>query len=205
MARTKSGLRSASLKRRSFQSPSGAPNLNLGEAKKDKSKETKEALRLRFGSRRSREQSEAKAEGDQQKNSISEPIYGSSISISMIHQRLMRNGKKQLAFRIFQKSLNHIKNQTKQDPLLIIENGIRNTTPSVEIRTRRIGGAVYTVPIELSLDRGIPRAIRWILIAAKKRSGNKLYINLANEFIDASNKRGSAFYKKEEIQKLSEK
>ena len=136
---------------------------------------------------------------------LNESTLKQSLLIQMIHQRLMRNGKKQLAFRIFQKSLNHIKNQTKQDPFLIIENGIRNTTPSVEIRTRRIGGAVYTVPIELSLDRGIPRAIRWILIAAKKRSGNKLDINLANEFIDASNKRGSAFYKKEEIQKLSEK
>lgn len=117
----------------------------------------------------------------------------------MIHQRLMRNGKKRLAFRIFQKSLDHIKNQTKQDPLLIIETAIRNTTPSVELRTRRIGGAVYTLPIELPLDRGIPRGIRWILIAAKKRSGTTLDLNLANEFIDASKKRGTAFYKKEEI------
>nr|AYC64651.1 ribosomal protein S7 [Halimeda minima] len=142
---------------------------------------------------------------ERREKSTNKSTLKQSLLIQMIHQRLMRNGKKQLAFRIFQKSLNHIKNQTKQDPFLIIENGIRNTTPSVEIRTRRIGGAVYTVPIELSLDRGIPRAIRWILIAAKKRSGNKLDINLANEFIDASNKRGSAFYKKEEIQKLSEK
>nr|AYC64068.1 ribosomal protein S7 [Halimeda micronesica] len=128
----------------------------------------------------------------------------SSFTIQMIKQRLMRHGKKQLAARILQKSLNHIKNKTKQDPLLIIENGIRNTTPPIEIRTRRIGGAVYTIPIELSLDRGIPRAIRWILISAKKRAGNTLDLNLAQEFIDASNKRGDAFYKKEQIQKLSQ-
>ena len=131
------------------------------------------------------------------KNSISEPIQ-------MIHQRLMRHGKKRLAGRIFQKTLNHIQSLTKQDPFLIIENGIRNTTPSVEIRSRRIAGTVYTLPIELSVDRGVSRAIRWILIAAKKRSGNTLDLNLANEFIDASKKKGTAFYKKEEIQKLSE-
>lgn len=137
------------------------------------------------------------------KHSIPEQFNGSPL-IHMINQRLMRNGKKRLASRIIQKSLNHIKNKTKQDPLLIIENGIRNVTPSVEIRTRRIGGAVYTLPIELPYDRGIPRAIRWILIAAKKRSGNTLDLNLANEFIDASKKIGGAFYKKEEIQKISE-
>ena len=131
------------------------------------------------------------------------PLYGSPL-IHMINQRLMRNGKKKLASRILLCSLNHIKNKTKQDPLLIIENGIRNVTPSVEIRTRRIGGAVYTLPIELPHDRAIPRAIRWILIAAKKRSGNTLDLNLANEFIDASKKIGGAFYKKEEIQKISE-
>lgn len=132
------------------------------------------------------------------KNSISEPIQ-------MIHQRLMRHGKKRLAMRIFQKSLNHIKNQTKQDPFLIIENGIRNTTPSVEIRMRRGRGRgrAGARAIELSLDRGVSRAIRWILSAAKKRSGPAERA-LAQEFIDASKKKGAAFYKKEEIQKLLE-
>ena len=132
----------------------------------------------------------------------SDPIYASPF-IQMINQRLMRNGKKKLAYRILLKSLNNIKNQTQQDPLLIIEKAIRNTTPSVKIQTRRIGGAVYPIPIELGLDRGIPRAIRWILIAAKNRSGKTLDKNLANEFIDASKKIGNAFHKKEEVQKIA--
>lgn len=124
--------------------------------------------------------------------------------LEMIIQRLMRNGKKKLAYRILQKSLTQIRIKTQQDPLLVIDKAIRNITPSVEIQTRRIGGAVYPIPIELDISRGIPRAIGWILNAAKKRSGSLLAINLANEFIDASKKVGNAFHKKEEIQKIAD-
>lgn len=130
-------------------------------------------------------------------------IYA-SLFISMINQRLIRHGKKKLAYRILQRSLNKIQDQTQQDPLITIEKAIRNTTPSVEIRTRRIGGTVYPVPIELNLNRGNLRAIRWILAGAKKRSGKTLYTKLANEFIDASKKTGSAFQKKEEIHKIAD-
>ena len=116
----------------------------------------------------------------------------------------MRHGKKKLAYRILQKSLNNIKNQTQQDPLLIIEKAIRNTTPSIKLQKRRIGGAVYPIPVELQMDQGMLQAVGWILTAAKKRSGQTLGINLANELIDASKKLGTAFYKKEEIHKIAE-
>ena len=141
------------------------------------------------------------------RNSNSPRILDSAYTnkfIEMITQRLMRNGKKKLAYRILQKSLNQIRAKTQQDPLLVIEKAIRNITPSVEIQTRRIGGAVYPIPVELDISRGIPRAIGWILIAAKKRSGSILAINLANEFIDASKKVGNAFHKKEEIHKIAD-
>nr|AYC63920.1 ribosomal protein S7 [Flabellia petiolata] len=142
-------------------------------------------------------------------NKNSDPFYGSRF-IQIINQRLMRNGKRKLAYRILQNSLNHIynyninQNQQEQDPLFVLEKAIRNTTPSVEIQTRRIGGAVYPIPVELEIDRGVPRAIGWILAAAKKRSGNNLDINLANEFIDASKKTGNAFHKKEEVHKIAD-
>ena len=138
-------------------------------------------------------------------NNQPDPIYASQF-IQMINQRLMRHGKKKLAYRILQKCLNYIKNQ-KQDPLLIIEKAIRNTTPSIKIQKRRIGGAVYPIPIELQMDQGMPQAVGWILMAAKKRGSRKgvpLAINLANELIDASNKLGTAFYKKEEIHKIAD-
>lgn len=132
-----------------------------------------------------------------------DPIYASRW-IQMIHQRLMRHGKKKLAYRLLQKSLNNIKNQTQQDPILIIEKAIRNTTPSIKIQKRRKGGAVYPIPMELQMDQGALAAVGWILMAAKKRSGRTLAINLANEFIDASKKLGMAFYKKEEIHKIAD-
>lgn len=132
-----------------------------------------------------------------------DPIYASRW-IPMIHQRLMRHGKKKLAYSILQKSLNNIKNQTQQDPILIIEKAIRNTTPSIKIQKRRKGGAVYPIPMELQMDQGALTAVGWILMAAKKRSGRTLAINLANEFIDASKKLGMAFYKKEEIHKIAD-
>lgn len=124
--------------------------------------------------------------------------------LEMINQRLMRNGKKNLASRILQKSLINIQNKIRQDPLIIIEKAIRNTTPSVEIQTRRVGGTVYSIPVEINLVRGMPRAIGWLLSAAKKRSGSTIDINLANEFIDASKKVGNAFHKKEELHKMAD-
>nr|AYC64175.1 ribosomal protein S7 [Johnson-sea-linkia profunda] len=132
-----------------------------------------------------------------------DPIYKSRI-IQMIQQRLLRHGKKKLASRLLQKSLNNIRNQTQLDPLLVLEKALRYTTPSVEIQTRRIGGAVYPIPVELCYDRGLLKALRWILIAAKKRSAPTLDVNLANELIDASKKAGMAFHKKEEVHKIAD-
>nr|YP_009519023.1 ribosomal protein S7 [Boodleopsis sp. H.0758]AYC64934.1 ribosomal protein S7 [Boodleopsis sp. H.0758] len=130
-------------------------------------------------------------------------LYSSKIVYS-ITQRIIKHGKKNLAYRIVQKSLKNIEKQTKQDPLITIEKAIRNTTPSLEIRTRRTGGSVYSVAVELGFNRGTSKAIKWILSAAKKRSAKTFDLNLANEFIDASKKSGSAFNKKEEIHKIAD-
>nr|AYC65764.1 ribosomal protein S7 [Udotea sp. TZ0819] len=119
-------------------------------------------------------------------------------------QRLMRHGKKKLAHRILQNSLVNIQTKTKQDPLSIIEKAIQNTTLSVKIQTRRRRSNVSSIPIEISLDRGISRGIRWILSSAKKRSGNTFALKLANEFIDASKEAGNAFRKKQELQKIAD-
>nr|YP_009472818.1 ribosomal protein S7 [Caulerpa manorensis]ARO74497.1 ribosomal protein S7 [Caulerpa manorensis]ARR28483.1 30S ribosomal protein S7 [Caulerpa okamurae] len=125
--------------------------------------------------------------------------------VEILNQILMKNGKNKLASRIIQKSLNIISDQTNEDALEVLEKAIRNTTPSVDIQTRRIGGAVYPIPVELHINRGIYRAIRWIVDSAKKRSGKTLDINLSNEILDASKKVGNAFRKKEEVHKIAEK
>lgn len=119
--------------------------------------------------------------------------------LQMIHQRLIRNGQKQLAYRILQKSLNHLQNKTQQDPLLIIEKALRNVTPSVTLQTRRSRGSTFPIPIEIPLEKGVSQALRWIISGAKKRSGNSFSIHLANEFLEASKKIGNAYQKKEEM------
>nr|YP_009514422.1 30S ribosomal protein S7 [Caulerpa lentillifera]AXG75856.1 30S ribosomal protein S7 [Caulerpa lentillifera]QKS32248.1 30S ribosomal protein S7 [Caulerpa lentillifera] len=127
--------------------------------------------------------------------------------IEILNKILMKNGKNKLAYRIIQKSLNIISDQTNEDALEVLEKAIRNTTPSVEIQTRRIGGAVYPIPVELNIHRGISRGVRWIVDSAKKRSGSgkTLDIQLSQEIIDASKKVGNAFRKKEEVHKIAEK
>lgn len=123
----------------------------------------------------------------------------------IFQQIIMIHGKKKLACRIFQNTLNRISTQTEENAFVVLEKAIRNTTPSVQIKTRRKGGAVYPVPVELSIDRGISRGIRWIVQSAKKRSAKIFYVNLSNEIIDASKKIGNAFQKKQEVQKIAEK
>lgn len=122
----------------------------------------------------------------------------------LISQRIMRHGKKKLAYRILQKSLVNIQKKTEKDPLLTIEKAISNTTPSIKLQTRRIGRSVVPIPYELDLNRGLSRGISWIINSAKKRSGKTFDIKLANEFIDASKKVGNAFRKKTEIQRIAD-
>ena len=125
--------------------------------------------------------------------------------LRMIHLRLIRNGKKELAYRILRNSLNHIKNKTKKNPLLTINKAIKNTTPSVKLQTRRIRGSIQSIPVELSGSRGIAQSIRWIIASAKKKnSGNTFGRDLANEFLSAAKKAGNAFRKKKEIKKIAD-
>lgn len=124
--------------------------------------------------------------------------------IQIIKQRLIRHGKKKLAFRILQKSLKNIRNRTQLDPFLVLEKALYYTIPSVKLQTRRMGGTVYPIPVELRFEHGVLKALQWILSAAKKRSGPTLDVNLANELIDASKKAGTAFHKKKEIHRIAE-
>lgn len=132
-----------------------------------------------------------------------DPFYD-SILIQKVTNKLMKKGKKTLAHKIVNKTILEIEKKTQKDPVQIIEQAIYNATPAIEIKARRIGGAVYSIPIELSSDRGISIAIRWILQSCNYQSGKPYYIKLANEFIDASKKIGSAIRKREEAHKIAE-
>nr|YP_009394194.1 ribosomal protein S7 [Rhodomela confervoides]ARW62756.1 ribosomal protein S7 [Rhodomela confervoides] len=132
-----------------------------------------------------------------------DPIYNSKL-ISMLTVRVLKSGKKGLAQKIIYKSLDIIKNKTKEEPLEILEKAVRNTTPLVEVKARRIGGSTYQVPMEVRACRGTNLALRWITRFAIQRTGTSMAIKLANEIIDAANENGNSIRKREETHRMAE-
>lgn len=132
-----------------------------------------------------------------------DPIYGSRL-VSRFINKLMISGKKSVAEKLVYRSLEVIKEQSKQDPLSVFEKAIQNVAPKMEVRPRRVGGASYQVPVEVRGDRKEALAIRWLLVGAKSRSNKEFHSfdkKLAAEFMDAANNTGLAIKKKDDIQK----
>ena len=134
---------------------------------------------------------------------LADPIYDSYL-IQMFTNRLLKKGKKQLAYRIILKSLSLIQSQKKLDAIQTLEMAIQNLSPSIEIKTKRIGGAVYSIPVEISSIRATNLAIRWLLLAAKQRTGKSMSIKLADEIFDAFKNMGNAIRKKDEVHRMAE-
>lgn len=132
-----------------------------------------------------------------------DPVYDSRV-IELVVRQLMRQGKKSLAYRIMYESMNQIAETTQQDPLVIIEQAIRNATPLVEVKARRIGGSTYQVPLEVRAERGTALAIRWILLASRNRTGKTMATKLTSELLEASKNSGSAIRKRDEVHKMAE-
>jgi len=132
-----------------------------------------------------------------------DPIYNSKL-INMLTARILKSGKKSIAQKIIYKSLEIIQNKTKKNALEILETAVRNTTPLVEVKARRIGGSTYQVPMEVRAFRGTNLALKWITKFAINRSGNSMSLKLANEIIDASNENGNAIRKREETHRMAE-
>lgn len=132
-----------------------------------------------------------------------DPLYSSPL-LQLVANRLMKKGKKTLAYKILYLSLEQIRQKTKQDALIILEQAIRNATPLVEVKARRIGGSVYQVPREVETHRGQSLAIRWILTACRKRSGKSMVVKLTNEVLDAAKQTGEAIKKREETHRMAD-
>nr|YP_009396470.1 ribosomal protein S7 [Polysiphonia scopulorum]ARW65656.1 ribosomal protein S7 [Polysiphonia scopulorum] len=132
-----------------------------------------------------------------------DPLYNSKL-ISMLTVRILKDGKKGLAQKIIYESLEIVKAKTNSEPLEILEKAVRNTTPLVEVKARRIGGSTYQVPMEVRAYRGTNLALRWITKFAKQRTGKSMVIKLANEILDASNENGNAIRKREETHRMAE-
>nr|YP_009312952.1 Ribosomal protein S7 [Helminthora furcellata]SCW21206.1 Ribosomal protein S7 [Helminthora furcellata]SCW24066.1 Ribosomal protein S7 [Helminthora furcellata] len=132
-----------------------------------------------------------------------DPIYQSKL-VSMLTVRILKSGKKSIAQKIIYNSLEIIKDRSQSDPLEILEQAVRNATPLVEVKARRVGGSTYQVPIEVRAYRGTNLALRWITRFAKDRSGKNMAIKLANEVIDAAGETGSSIRKREETHRMAE-
>jgi small subunit ribosomal protein S7 len=117
---------------------------------------------------------------------------------------IMSHGKKALAERIVYKAFDKIKLFTKENPIKIFKKAIDKIKPIVEVKSRRVGGANYQVPVEVNLNRGLILSFRWIKSAAKARNEKNMYLKLANELLDASNNEGDAIKKKDNMHKMAD-
>ncbi len=134
---------------------------------------------------------------------VDDPIHGLK-SISKFINALMIGGKKTTAEKIFYNSFNLIKDKSKEDPAKVFSEAIKNVKPNLEVKSRRVGGATYQVPVEVRAERGQALAIRWLLAAAKKRGDKTMQERLMKEFLDASTNKGSAIKKREDTHKMAE-
>lgn len=132
-----------------------------------------------------------------------DPKFG-EVMVSQFVNRLMWQGKKSVAYDIFYDSLNLIEEKTKENGLEIWRKALQNVGPSVEVRTRRIGGANFQIPTEVRGDRKAAVAMKWIIQYSRERNGKSMSDKLASEIIAASKGEGAAFKKKEDTHKMAE-
>ncbi len=134
---------------------------------------------------------------------LPDPKYKNT-RVSMFVNRMMYGGKKSTAQRIVYKAFEIIEKRASEDPLEVFERALRNVTPTVEVKPRRVGGSTYQVPIEVPPDRALSLAIRWMLMAARGRNGHSMADNLANELMDAARGQGNAMRRREETHRMAE-
>jgi small subunit ribosomal protein S7 len=116
----------------------------------------------------------------------------------------MYDGKKSLGERLFYQALDLIAERTKEDPLAVFKQALDQVKPTVEVRSRRVGGATYQVPVEVRSQRRVSLAMRWLVQHARSRPEKSMVIKLANEFMDAAAGRGGAFKKKEDTHRMAD-
>ena len=130
-------------------------------------------------------------------------IYNSYL-VSLLITRILKSGKKTISKKIVYQAFDIVQKKTNQDPLGVFEKAIRNASPIVEVKARRVGGSTYQVPVEVSSFRATNLSLRWIIRYANQRVGRSMAIKLANEIIDTANDIGNTIKKKEETHKMAE-
>ena len=134
---------------------------------------------------------------------LPDPKYGDKLVAKFVNT-IMSRGKKSVAESIFYRSLNIVTAKTKEDSLGIFKKAIENTRPTVEVRSRRVGGATYQVPIEVRPQRRLSLSMRWLIQAARDRNDKTMVDRLSAELMDAANNRGNAVKKREDTHRMAE-
>ena len=132
-----------------------------------------------------------------------DPIFNSTIIPKLINS-IMYDGKKVVAEKIVYEAIEKIKSKTKEEPINVFNEAINNIKPTVEVRSRRVGGATYQVPVEVKTKRAQALAIRWLVDASRKRKDKHMSDKIFNELYDAYEKKGSAVKKREDVHKMAE-
>ena len=134
---------------------------------------------------------------------LPDPKFG-SVKLAKFVNMIMKNGKKSVAESILYGAIDIIKEKGNEDPVGLIDTALANVSPAVEVKSRRVGGATYQVPIEVRPSRQSALAMRWMIDAARKRGEKSMTKRLAGELLDAAENRGSAFKKKEDVHRMAE-
>jgi small subunit ribosomal protein S7 len=127
-----------------------------------------------------------------------------SRTITMFVNKLMERGKKSTAERIMYAALDKVEAQTRKSAMDTFEQALRNSTPTIEVKPRRVGGATYQVPVDIRAERRMALAIRWLLKSAKSRGGRSMADRLASELMDAATNQGATIKKKEDTHRMAE-
>jgi len=138
------------------------------------------------------------------RRTVEPDVRFNNVHVAMFINRMMRGGKKSTAQRVLYEAMEMIEERAKRDPVEIFEQAIRNVTPVLEVKPRRVGGSTYQVPVEVEPDRALSLAMRWLLAAARARGGRGMAEKLAAELLDAASNQGSAIKKKEDTHRMAE-
>ena len=134
---------------------------------------------------------------------LADPIYNSKLVTKLINT-IMVDGKKGVAQTILYDAFEMVKGKTNKEPMEVFEKALANIKPALEVKSRRVGGANYQVPVEVKADRSQALGLRWLVNYARLRNGHTMAENLANEIIDASNGVGAAVKKREDMHRMAE-
>jgi small subunit ribosomal protein S7 len=137
------------------------------------------------------------------RSTIPDPRYNSVVVAKFVNN-LMERGKKSLATRIVYEALDTLADRTKRPAMEVFEDALKNATPLVEVKPRRVGGATYQIPVEISANRRMALAMRWLIDSARKRSGRDMAARLAGELMDAARNEGNTVKKREDTHRMAE-